>query len=269
VSTPLLEVRDLRVEFTLRRALYERARVTALDSVSLSLSSGETLGVVGESGAGKSTLARAILRLVPATSGAIVCCGRDWLALRGEALRRARRDVQIVFQDPLGSLDPRMTIGEILAEPLRTYLPAEGRAARQARIARMLATVGLAASMSGRYPREFSGGECQRVGIARAMLAEPKILICDEATSSLDVSIRGQIVNLLKDLQRECGTAILFVSHDLGVVRHLCHRVLVMQSGRVVEEAPAASLFAAARHPYTRALLAAIPMIPAIANPRT
>jgi oligopeptide transport system ATP-binding protein len=266
VSEPLLEVRDLRVEFSLRRAAFARARLTALDSVSLTLAAGETLGVVGESGAGKSTLARAILRLVPATSGAITCCGRDWLALRGEALRLARRDVQIVFQDPPASLDPRMTIGEILAEPLRTFMPAQDRGARHARIARMLATVGLAASMSGRYPREFSGGECQRIGIARAMLAEPKILICDEAVSSLDLSIRGQIVNLLKDLQRERGTAILFVSHDLGVVRYLCHRVLVMQSGRVVEAADCASLFAAPRHPYTRALLAAMPAIPAILN---
>jgi oligopeptide transport system ATP-binding protein len=258
VSAPLLEVRDLRVEF---------AGVTAVDAVSLSLSAGETLGVVGESGSGKTTLARAILRLVPVASGAIACCGRDWLALRGEALRRARRDVQIVFQDPAASLDPRMTIGEILAEPLRTHHPAEAAGARRARIAAMLATVALDASMSARYPREFSGGECQRIAIARAMLVEPKILICDEATGSLDVSIRGQIVNLLMDLQAERGTAILFVSHDLGVVRHVCHRVLVMRAGRVVEEADCQSLFAAPRDPYTRSLLAAIPAIPEPANP--
>jgi len=252
VPTPdaLLRVTGLRVDFGLRAALC---------NVSFDLFAGETLGLVGESGSGKSTLARAILRLVRATKGSVLWRGQELLSCDGAALRRLRRDLQIVFQDPLASLNPRMTVGEIIAEPLRIFEPALNAPARQARVIDMLQRVGLSADMIGRYPHEFSGGQCQRIGIARAMMLSPKLLICDEPVSSLDVSIQGQIVNLLLDLQRDAGTALLFISHNLAVVRHLSHRILVMYSGRLVEIAPRDALFAAPIHPYTRALLAAVP----------
>jgi oligopeptide transport system ATP-binding protein len=250
VSGALLEVRGLSVHF---------GAFAALEDVSFDLQAGETVGLVGESGSGKSTLARAILRLVPALRGTVMWRGANLLACDARALRRQRRDLQIVFQDPLASLDPRMTVGEILAEPLKIFESPLPFPARQARIGEMLERVGLAAGMSDRYPHEFSGGQCQRIGIARAMMLRPKLLICDEAVSSLDVSIQGQIVNLLLDLQRDFGTAMLFISHNLAVVRHLSNRVLVMYLGRLVEVAARDVLFAAPRHPYTRALLAAVP----------
>jgi oligopeptide transport system ATP-binding protein len=251
---PLLRVTDLRVRFGTREALRD---------VSFDLFAGETLGLVGESGSGKSTLARAILCLVRADRGSVIWRGRDLLSCDTAVLRGLRRDLQIVFQDPLASLDPRMTIGESIAEPLRIF--GERSAARgiEGRVAEMLERVGLAAGMMDRYPHEFSGGQCQRVGIARAMILHPKLLICDEPVSSLDVSIQGQIVNLLLDLQRDTGTALLFISHNLAVVRHLSHRILVMYAGRLVEVAPRDALFAAPVHPYTRALLAAVPAVPA------
>jgi len=257
-SDLLLSVRDLRVEFGSRAAIWE---------VDFDLHAGETLGLVGESGSGKSTLARAILRLARACKGSIMWRGQD-LRLCGTAqLRRVRRDLQIVFQDPLASLDPRMTIGESIAEPLRIFEPGLKAPARKARISAMLQRVGLAADMIGRYPHEFSGGQCQRIGIARAMILSPMLLICDEPVSSLDVSIQGQIVNLLLDLQRDAGTAILFISHNLAVVRHLSHRVLVMYSGTLVEIAPRDVLFAAPIHPYTRTLLAAVPSTASVRAP--
>jgi oligopeptide transport system ATP-binding protein len=249
----LLRVADLRVEFDAR---------AALSDVTFDLYAGETLGLVGESGSGKSTLARAILRLIRATKGSVVWRGQDLLACEPAALRALRRDLQIVFQDPLASLNPRMTVGESIAEPLRIFEPGLSAQARRSRVGGMLERVGLAAGMLGRYPHEFSGGQCQRIGIARAMILGPKLLICDEPVSSLDVSIQGQIVNLLLDLQREVGTAMLFISHNLAVVRHLSHRILVMYSGRLVEIAPRDALFAAPIHPYTRALLAAVPLVP-------
>jgi oligopeptide transport system ATP-binding protein len=249
----LLRVADLRVEFGAR---------TALSDVTFELFAGETLGLVGESGSGKSTLARAILRLVAPSKGSVVWRGRDLLACEPAALRALRRDLQIVFQDPLASLNPRMTVGETIAEPLRIFEPGLDAPARRARVGGMLERVGLAAGMIGRYPHEFSGGQCQRIGIARAMILGPKLLICDEPVSSLDVSIQGQIVNLLLDLQRDVGTAMLFISHNLAVVRHLSHRILVMYSGRLVEIAARDALFAAPVHPYTRALLAAVPAPP-------
>jgi oligopeptide transport system ATP-binding protein len=253
IATPsdlLLRIIGLRVDY---------GRRTALHDVSFDLFAGETLGLVGESGSGKSTLARAILRLVHAVRGSIVWRGQDLLACDPPALRRLRRDLQIVFQDPLASLNPRMTVGESIAEPLRIFEPGLSAGERAGRVGEMLERVGLASHLIGRYPHEFSGGQCQRIGIARAMILSPRLLICDEPVSSLDVSIQGQIVNLLLDLQRDAGTAMLFISHNLAVVRHLSHRILVMYSGRLVEISPRDALFAAPVHPYTRALLAAVP----------
>ncbi len=246
---PLLRIIGLRVAFGAH---------PALDGVSFDLWPGETVGLVGESGSGKSTLARAILRLVRAQAGAVLWRGRDLLASDAATLRSLRRDLQIVFQDPLASLNPRMTVGESIAEPLRIHVGELSEGELQGRVARMLERVGLAAAMAGRYPHEFSGGQCQRIGIARAMILEPKLLICDEPVSSLDVSIQGQIVNLLLDMQRDSGTAMLFISHNLAIVRHLSHRILVMYAGKLVEIAPRDALFASPIHPYTRALLSAV-----------
>jgi oligopeptide transport system ATP-binding protein len=250
MSESLLSVKDLRVQF---------GAFTALQDVSFDLGYGETLGLVGESGSGKSTLARAILRLIPVTGGQVIWRGEDLLACSHKDLRRRRRDLQIVFQDPLASLNPRMKVGDALSEPLKIFEPTLSAPAREGRVAAMLERVGLSAAMAHRYPQEFSGGQCQRIGIARAMMLRPKLLICDEPVSSLDVSIQGQIVNLLVDLQKELGTAMLFISHNLAVVRHLSHRVLVIYRGRLVEVAARDGLFAAPVHPYTRALLAAVP----------
>ena len=250
MSEPLLEVRGLGVDYRGFRALGE---------VSFEISPGETLGLVGESGSGKSTLARALLRLIPAARGEVLWRGSDLLRCDSRTLRRHRRDLQIVFQDPVASLNPRMTVAQALAEPLRIFEPDLGADERRLRMAGMLGRIGLAAPMLDRYPHELSGGQCQRVGIARAMMLDPKLLICDEPVSALDVSIQGQIVNLLLDLQAEKGTAMLFISHDLAVVRHVSHRVLVLYAGRILESAACDALFASAVHPYTRALLAAVP----------
>jgi oligopeptide/dipeptide ABC transporter ATP-binding protein len=246
---PLLRVTGLEVDF---------GGYAALRDVSFDLDAGETVGLVGESGSGKSTLARAILRLVP-SRGSVLWRGQELLSCDRRSLRRLRRDLQIVFQDPLASLNPRMTVQEIIAEPLRIFAADLGAEARRSAVESMLARVGLDPEMMSRYPHEFSGGQCQRIGIARAMILSPKLLICDEPVSSLDVSIQGQIINLLLDLQRDAGTSMLFISHNLAVVRHLSHRILVMYAGRLVEIAPRDTLFAAAVHPYTRALLAAVP----------
>jgi oligopeptide/dipeptide ABC transporter ATP-binding protein len=248
----LLEVADLRVDFGGHGVLRD---------VSFELHAGETLGLVGESGSGKSTLARAILRLLRAAHGSVRYRGLDLLACNAAALRAQRRHLQIVFQDPLASLNPRMAIGDAIAEPLKIYEPDMSASERRLKVDAMLERVGLKAAMAERYPHEFSGGECQRIGIARAMILGPKILICDEAVSSLDASIQGQIVNLLLDLQREAGMAMLFISHNLAVVRHVSHRVLVIYAGRLVEIASCDALFAAPLHPYTRALLASVPQL--------
>jgi oligopeptide/dipeptide ABC transporter ATP-binding protein len=247
----LLEVEDLRVDF---------GESGVLQEVSFELHAGETLGLVGESGSGKSTLARAILRLQRVARGSVRYQGLDLLACDAGTLRAQRRDLQIVFQDPLASLDPRMTIGDAIAEPLSIYEPLSA-AARQRRVGEMLERVGLTAAAAARYPHEFSGGECQRIGIARAMILQPRVLICDEAVSSLDVSVQGQIINLLLDLQRDSGVAILFISHNLAVVRHMSHRVLVIYAGRLVEIAACDALFASPIHPYTRALLDSVPQL--------
>jgi oligopeptide/dipeptide ABC transporter ATP-binding protein len=259
MNTALLRVLNLGVRY---------GTAPVLEDVSLELAPGETVGLVGESGSGKSTLARAILRLIPVASGAIEFQGENLLALGSAQLRHRRRDLQIVFQDPLASLNPHMSVGDALAEPLRIHEPSLQARARQSRVAGMLERVGLPADAGGRYPHEFSGGQCQRIGIARAMMLQPKLLICDEPVSSLDVSVQGQIVNLLADLQRETGTAMLFISHNLAVVRHLSHRVLVIYRGRLVETAACDTLFAAPAHPYTRALLAAVPHLSAASAAR-
>jgi oligopeptide transport system ATP-binding protein len=256
---PLLRVSGLQVDY---------GRRTALRDVSFDLFAGETVGVVGESGSGKSTLARAILRLIRASRGSVRWCGEELLACDPTVLRRLRRDLQIVFQDPLASLNPRMTVGEIIAEPLRIFERQWTAQARVEAVRAMLDQVGLSGDMVSRYPHEFSGGQCQRIAIARAMILKPKLLICDEPVSSLDVSIQGQIINLLLDLQRDTGSALLFISHNLAVVRHLSHRILVMYSGRLVEVAERDSLFSAAVHPYTRELLASVPSLDAAGGTR-
>lgn len=250
MSGALLSVRRLQVRF---------GGFIALHDVTFDLQAGETLGLVGESGSGKSTLARAILRLIPAAGGEMLWTGENLLAWSGRQLRRRRREMQIVFQDPMASLNPRMSAADAIAEPLDIFEPALPGRERRRRVGEMLERVGLSMTMADRHPHEFSGGQCQRIGIARAMILRPRLLVCDEPVSSLDVSIQGQIVNLLADLQHEWGTALLFISHNLAVVRHLSHRVLVIYRGRVVEMAGRDALFAAPGHPYTRALLAAVP----------
>jgi oligopeptide transport system ATP-binding protein len=251
---PLLKVRDLCVDF---------GSNAAVRGVNFDLAAGEIVGLVGESGSGKSTLARAILRLQPAR-GSAQFLGQDLLQCSGAALRARRRELQIVFQDPLASLNPRMTVGEAIGEPLQIFEPSLTARDRQLQVDAMLERVGLSSGMAGRYPHEFSGGQCQRVGIARAMILRPKLLICDEVVSSLDMSIQGQIVNLLIDLQREAAMAVLFISHNLAVVRYLSQRVMVIYLGKLVEIALCDALFAAPRHPYTRALLATVPQLPSV-----
>ena len=254
----VVEGRDLKVWFPQRAALFGPKRtLRAVDGVDFSLREGETLGVVGESGCGKSTLSRAVLNLAPTTAGTVTVLGRDITKAAGEALRQARKDLQIVFQDPLASLDPRVTIGESISEPLRVYRPGVGHAAREDAARAMMQRVGLSTALINRYPHELSGGQNQRVGIARAMILDPKLVICDEAVSALDVSIRAQIIDLLIALQKSMGMAMMFISHDLAVVREISHRVMVMYLGRVMETASREQLYADPRHPYTRGLLSA------------
>ena len=260
-AAPLLEVEDLRVNFPLRRGMFGRplGAVRAVDGVTLAMARGETLGLVGESGCGKSTLGNAILRVVEPTSGAIRLAGVDLARLDGEELRQARRRAQMVFQDPFASLDPRMRIGDSIGEPLLVHGLARGEELR-ARVGELLRRVGLEPAHAGRYPHEFSGGQRQRIFIARALALSPDLVICDEPVSALDVSVRGQILNLLLELQRGLGTAFLFVSHDLSVVRHVSDRIAVMYLGRIVELAERDALFRQPRHPYTQALISAIPL---------
>jgi len=256
----ILDVKDLEVRFSISDDAWHSRELRAVDGVSFSLQQGETLGIVGESGCGKSTLARAVLKLLPETAGTVLWLGRDLAALRPSELRKSREDFQIVFQDPLASLDPRMTIGESIAEPLRALRPYLPKHEIVARTRSMMEQVGLDPHWINRYPHEFSGGQNQRAGIARAMIVEPRLVICDEAVSALDASIQAQIVELLIRLQRETAMSLIFISHDLSVVRHLCHRVMVLFLGRIVELAGRDALYADPRHPYTRALLAAVPV---------
>jgi oligopeptide transport system ATP-binding protein len=263
VSEALLKVEGLAVHFPVPVGGLLRRRLVplkAVDGVSFELRPAETLGVVGESGCGKSTLGRAVLRLIEPSAGRVVWLGRDLGALDAEALRRERRAMQIVFQDPLAALDPRMTVGDIIAEPLLTHEPRLARDEVRARVRDMLARTGLAPQMINRYPHEFSGGQCQRIGIARAMILNPRLIVCDEPVSALDVSIRAQIVNLLARLQREFGLALLFISHDLAVVRHISHRILVLYLGRTMELADRDAIYQAPKHPYTKALISAVPI---------
>jgi oligopeptide/dipeptide ABC transporter ATP-binding protein len=263
MTAPLLEVRDLVKHYPGERAWLglgrPRSVVRAVDGVSLDIPPGRTLGLVGESGCGKSTVGRTILRLTEPTAGTVRFDGRDVLALRGAELRALRRRMQIVFQDPYGSLNPRMTIGQTVREGLDIH-EIGATSDRPARVAALLSEVGLDAELAGRYPHELSGGQRQRVGIARALAVEPAFLICDEPVSALDVSVQAQVLNLLADLRERRKLTYLFIAHDLAVVRHIAEDVAVMYLGRIVERARAAELYRAARHPYTRSLLSAVPV---------
>jgi oligopeptide/dipeptide ABC transporter ATP-binding protein len=260
-TAPLLSVRDLHVHFSLRRGWLGRGHgaVRAVDGVSFSIAPGRSLGLVGESGSGKTTLARAVLRLIPPTSGRVQFAGRDLGGLGVAELRALRRDMQVVFQDPFGSLDPRMTVGDIIAEPLRAHGLARGRAAAS-RVAELLCGVGLRPEHSARYPREFSGGQRQRIAIARALATSPRLIICDEPVSALDVSVQSQIINLLSDLAGGDRSHLL-ISHNLAVVRQLCDEVAVLYLGRIVESGPADAIFENPCHPYTAALLGCVPRV--------
>jgi oligopeptide transport system ATP-binding protein len=261
MSEPILSVQNLRVYFELSGDGWFGSKKTlrAVDGVSFDLAKGETLGIVGESGCGKSTLARAVLGLVPITSGAVNFAGQDLAQLSTEQLREQRQHLQIIFQDPLSSLDPRMNVGQIIAEPLRSYFPKMNQQERQVKVVEMMRHVGLLPEHINRYPHEFSGGQAQRIGIARALILRPDVVVCDEPVSALDVSIKAQIVNLLADLQAQFGVSMLFIAHDLASVRHVSHRVMVLYLGKIMELAPWDEIYRAPRHPYTKTLIQAIP----------
>ena len=259
-GSPLLDVRDLKTWFPIHRGVLSRTvgYVKAVDGVSFELGAGKTLGLVGESGCGKTTAGRTILRLIPATGGTVRYKGEDFFAYRGRELRQLRRQMQIVFQDPVSSLNPRMTIGNIIGEPIEVHGIAKGREKNEL-VASLLKRVGLDPSFATRYPHEFSGGQRQRIGIARALSLSPDFIVCDEPVSALDVSIQSQILNLLDDLQKERGIAYLFIAHNLAVVEHFSDDVAVMYLGRIVEKAASRELYRNPKHPYTVALLSAIP----------
>jgi oligopeptide/dipeptide ABC transporter ATP-binding protein len=261
VSEPILSVRDLRVFFEIRsEAWFSKPQtLRAVDGVTFDLQQGETLGVVGESGCGKSTMARGVLGLVPVTSGEVLFGGKDLTRLDATEMRAQRQHLQIIFQDPLASLDPRMTLGQIIAEPLRSFFPKLRASERQAKVVEIMGHVGLQPEQINRYPHEFSGGQAQRIGIARALILRPEVVVCDEPVSALDVSIKAQILNLLSDLQARFGLSLLFIAHDLASVRHASHRVMVLYLGKVMELAPWSDIYRTPLHPYTQALIQAIP----------
>jgi peptide/nickel transport system ATP-binding protein len=262
MNMPLLQVNDLKKHFPVRGHILRRnaSRVYAVDGVSFEIARGETLSLVGESGCGKSTVGRAILRLFDITAGQVVLDGQRIDDLSPDRLRRLRQRVQVVFQDPFSSLNPRLRVRDILAEPIRNFGLAKSSAELDAKVAALMDTVRLPREALDRRPHEFSGGQRQRICIARALAAEPDLIVCDEAVSALDVSVKAQIVNLLQDLQAEFGLALLFISHDLAIVEHMTHRVAVMYLGKIVEMAPRHQIFAAPKHPYTKALLSAVPV---------
>lgn len=263
-TQPLLQVRNVQTHFAIKQddAFFwqKPAMLKAVNGVSFDLFAGETLGVVGESGCGKSTLARTIIGLVKARSGSIKFQGEELVGLPEKSMRLKRKDIQMIFQDPLASLNPRMTVGDIIAEPLRTFNPQISKTEAQERVKAMMKKVGLLPNQINRYPHEFSGGQCQRIGIARALILEPKLIICDEPVSALDVSIQAQVVNLLKQVQKEMGLALIFIAHDLSVVKHISDRVLVMYLGNAVELGTDKEIFDAPTHPYTQALMSAVPL---------
>jgi len=259
----LLEINNLKTHFPVRAGVLQKpvAWVRAVDGVTFAINEGETVGLVGESGCGKTTLGRTILRLIEPTGGTIRFDGQDVTALRGAALKPFRRKAQMIFQDPYGSLNPRMTVGETIGEALRIHRLCATRAQERDRVAELLRSVGLSPDHARRYPHEFSGGQRQRIGIARALAVEPKFIVCDEPVSALDVSVQAQIVNLLGELQEKFKLTYLFIAHDLAVVEHISNRVLVMYFGRIVEEATAEEIYANPLHRYTQALLSAVPAV--------
>jgi oligopeptide transport system ATP-binding protein len=263
-SPMLLNVRDLKVQFKVRPGntwpWTPQRTLTAVNGVSFHIAQGETLGIVGESGCGKSTLARGVLNLIPSSSGSIQWMGQELVGASPTVWHSVRRDIQMIFQDPLASLNPRMTVAQIIAEPLRTHHPALSQVAIMVQVVDMMERVGLAQQHINRYPHEFSGGQCQRIGMARALILRPKLVICDEPVSSLDVSIQAQIINLLKELQQSMGLSLVFIAHDLAAVKHISDRIMVMYLGQAVEKASKHNLYSQPQHPYTRALLSAIPV---------
>jgi len=260
----ILQVENLKVNFDVSTEgdmpWTKRKKLKAVDDVSFSLQSGETLGIVGESGCGKSTLARAIIRMVPTESGNALWFGDDLLKLDKISLRKHRKEIQMIFQDPLASLNPRMNIGQIIAEPLKTHYPKTSKEDIKSRVQDVMNKVGLLHNLINRYPHEFSGGQCQRIGIARALILKPKLIICDEPVSALDVSIQAQVINLLMELQSEMGLTLIFIAHDLSIVKHISNRIMVLYLGNMVEMANSVDIYAHPRHPYTQALISAVPI---------
>ena len=260
----IMQVENLKVHFDVSSEgdmpWTKRKKLQAVNGVSFELKSGETLGIVGESGCGKSTLARAIISMVPAETGRVLWFGKDLLALQKTEMRKHRKEIQMIFQDPLASLNPRMTIGEIIAEPLKTHYPKTSKADIKARVEDVMNKVGLLKNLINRYPHEFSGGQCQRIGIARALILKPKLIICDEPVSALDVSIQAQVINLLMDLQKEMDLTLIFIAHDLSIVKHISTKIMVLYMGNMVEIAKSEDIYKNPRHPYTQALISAVPI---------
>ena len=261
-AKPILSVRGLKVHFPISagRIFRQPIPLKAVDGVDFDLYEGETLGIVGESGCGKSTLGRGILQLLEMTEGTVVWLGDNIEGLSQQKMKTYRKQLQIIFQDPLASLNPRMTIGDIIAEPLTVHYPELDAQSRKQRVEKMMELVGLLPLMINRYPHEFSGGQCQRIGVARAMILEPKLIVCDEPVSALDVSIQAQIINLIKELQESFGLSLIFISHDLSIVRHISHRIMVLYLGNMMEIADRKSLYTDPKHPYTKALISAVPI---------